>query len=81
MDVAEFLSQLESQFSLAAGTLEMSSIVEETPGWSSLMFLELIAFFDDCYGITVKPRQIHDCTTLADLFSLIQGLNSSMAVA
>ncbi|WP_010587303.1 acyl carrier protein [Schlesneria paludicola] len=81
MDVAEFLRQLEDQFGLTVGTLKLSSIVEETPGWSSLMFLELIAFVDDCYGITVKPRQIHECTTVANLFSLVQSLSSSMAVA
>ena len=81
MDVAEFLRQLDDQFGQPAGTLEMGSVIEEIPGWSSLMFLELIAFVDDYYGVTVKPRQIHDCTTVGDLFSLVQNLGSSMAVA
>lgn len=79
MDVADFLEQLDELFELPAGTLNLDSIIEEAPGWSSLVFLGLIALIDETYGVQVKPRQIHDCVTVSDLFSLVAELDCSLA--
>jgi acyl carrier protein len=79
MDVAEFLQQLDQLFELEPGTLTLASIVEETPGWGSLTFLGLIALTDDMYRVTLKPRQIHQCSTVGDLFSLVDKLHFSAA--
>jgi acyl carrier protein len=71
MDSSEFVGALEALFELPAGSLSLSSVIEETPGWGSLKFLCLIGLIDDRFGVTLKPRQIHQCSTFADLYSLV----------
>ena len=71
MDSSEFLAALETLFELAPGSMTLSSVLEQTPGWGSLKFLCLIGMVDDRYGVILKPRQIHQCPTIADLFSLV----------
>ena len=71
MDLSELLSDLTELFELPTGSLNASSVLEETPGWGSLKFLSLIGLFDDRYGIVLKPRQIHQCSTIGDLYQLV----------
>ena len=71
MDLSEFVAELEELFELPPGSLSLSSVIEETPGWGSLKFLCLIGLIDDQYGVTLKPKQIHQCTTIADLYALV----------
>ncbi len=71
MDSLEFVADLERLFDLSPGSLSLSCVIEETPGWGSLKFLCLIGMIDDQYGITLKPRQIHQCSTIADLYTLV----------
>ena len=72
MELSEFVAELERLFELAPGSLGLSSVIEETPGWGSLKFLCLIGMIDDQYGVTLKPKQIHQCTTFADLYDLVK---------
>ncbi len=71
MDLSEFVAELEQLFELPPGSLSHSSVIEETPGWGSLKFLCLIGMIDDQYGVALKPKQIHQCTTIADLYELV----------
>ena len=71
MELSEFVADLERLFELSPGGLSLSSVIEETPGWGSLKFLCLIGMIDDQYGVTLKPKQIHQCTTFADLYALV----------
>lgn len=73
----DLLRQLEELCELDHGTLEMSSIIDEIPGWSSLTFLGLIALIDDYYSIPIKPRQIIACTTVDDLIALVGQLRAA----
>ena len=70
MGQTELVVELERLCDVAPGTLSQSTVIEEIPGWSSLTFLGLIVVFDDLYGVTLKPRQVHNCSTIADLVSL-----------
>lgn len=81
MEVAAFLQQLEQLFELDPGTLNLSSVVENTPGWSSLTFLGLIALIDESYNVTVTPRQVHKCVTVADLWTTVNQLRPAAAAA
>lgn len=74
MDASEFVAELEALFELPPGSLSLTSVLEETPGWGSLKFLCLIGMIDDQYGVTLKPRQIHQCSTIADLYSLVSNI-------
>lgn len=78
MDVAGFLMHLDELFELEPGTLTMSSVLEETAGWSSLTFLGLIALIDDVYQVTLKPRQIHQCSTVADIYNVVEEYSSAV---
>jgi len=80
MDVAGFLLQLDELFELTPGTLTMSSVLEETPGWSSLTFLGLIALVDDQYQVTLKPRQVHQCATIADIYNVVEEHSTDSAM-
>lgn len=46
--------------------------IEQIPGWGSLTFLGLISLVDTVYGVTLKPRMVLQCSTIADLASLIK---------
>ena len=71
MDLAQFVTDLEGLFELSPGSLSASSVIEEIPGWGSLKFLCLIGMIDDQYGVTLKPKQIHQITTIGDLYALV----------
>lgn len=81
MDVAEFLEHLEALFELDAGTLQLSSVLEEVPGWSSLTFLGLIALIDEHYNVAVTPRQINKCATVGDLYSVVDEIRNAGTTA
>ncbi len=81
MDSLHFLQQLEQLFEFEPGTLDFSNVVEEIPGWSSLTFLGLIAMVDDSYQVTLKPKQVHQCCTVADLYSKVEELRGVSKVA
>ena len=72
MSLPRFLTELEQLFKFNPGTLESSAVIEDTPGWSSLTFMGLIAMVDEAYQVALKPRQIHGCITFADLHALIK---------
>ena len=77
MDAAGFLMHLDELFELDPGTLTMSSVLEETPGWSSLTFLGLIALIDELYQVTLKPRQVHQCATVANIYNMVEDYSNS----
>ncbi len=81
MDVADFLKQLDQLFERVPGTLQLTSVMEEQPGWSSLTFLGLIALIDERYNVTLKPRQVLQCVTVADLLTQVKQLQFTSAAA
>ena len=76
MDVARFLEELDLLFGVPSGTLDLKSVIDDVPGWNSLVFLGLIVLIDESYNITVKARQIHECVTVADLIALTPAARS-----
>lgn len=80
MEVDEFIVELEALFELESGALSIDSIVEDSPNWSSLAFLRLIAMIDDHFQIALTPRQIHGCSTVGDLHSLVEKMNGLATV-
>ena len=81
MDVADFLVQLDQLFELDPGTLNLTSVLDDIPGWSSLTFLGLIALVDEEYNVALKPRQLLKCATVGDLVSVVSELNASVATS
>ena len=79
MDVAEFLEQLDELFELEPGTIQISSVIDQIPRWSSLTFLGLIALIDESYNVALRPRQLYQCSTVDELLSLVAQLQLSPA--
>ena len=80
MDRTEFLRQMTELFDLDEGSLQLSHVIEDTPGWSSLTFLGLIAVIDESYHTTIKPRQLLQCPTFGELYHYLQSCRSSSLV-
>lgn len=68
---SSFLAALHDLFEVDAGTIQMTSILKEIPGWSSLTFIGLIATIDDEFGLSVSPTTILNSDTVADLLQAI----------
>ncbi|HEY0984556.1 MULTISPECIES: acyl carrier protein [unclassified Schlesneria] len=80
MDESVFLQQMDELFDLEPGTLDLSCVIEETPGWSSLTFLGLIALVDEAYQTAIKPRQLMQHATFGELYSYLETRYSSSVV-
>lgn len=80
MDESDFLQQMNELFELEAGSLDSSSVIEETPGWSSLTFLGLIAIVDEAYQTTLKPRQLMQFPTFGALHTFLESQHASSLV-
>jgi acyl carrier protein len=76
MDSSEFVGELEELFELTAGSLQLDSVIEEIAGWSSLKFLGLIGLIDDRYDVSLNPRQVHKCSTIGDLYTLVNDIRA-----
>ena len=77
MDRTDFLRQMSELFDVEAGSLELSSVIEDTPGWSSLTFLGLISVIDETYQTTIKPRQLMQCPTFGELYEFLESRHVS----
>ncbi len=68
---SSFLAALHDLFEVDAGTIQLTSVLKDVPGWSSLTFIGLIATIDDEFGVSVSPITILNCETVADLLLAI----------
>lgn len=68
---SSFLAALHDLFEVDAGTIQLTSVLKEIPGWSSLTFIGLIATIDDEFGVSVSPTTILHSDTVADLLQAI----------
>ena len=68
---SSFLAALHDLFEVDAGTIQLTSVLQDIPGWSSLTFIGLIATIDDEFGVSVSPTTILKCNTVADLLQAI----------
>ena len=70
MSREEFLLELDSVFELSAGTLKGQEKLEELEQWDSTAMMGFIALADTNNGARVSPRQIVNCSKIADLLSI-----------
>ena len=77
MSREEFLLELDSVFELSAGTLKGQEKLEELEQWDSTAMMGFIALANTSNGARVSPRQIINCSTIADLMSIAGVLGSS----
>jgi len=73
----EFLLELDTILDLPAGTLKGHEKLEKLEQWDSTALMGFIALADTNNGARVSPRQIVNCSTIADLLSLAGVAGSS----
>lgn len=71
MQRTEFLLSLDELLELEPGTVQGSETLERLEGWNSLAIISLMALMDERFGVTLQPRRIAACTTVADLVALL----------
>lgn len=80
MEIQEFLSAFESEISdIDPGTIKEDTVFKELDSWNSMQALIFIAMVDSQYSVTLTAENLHDCTTVSDLFSLIRQKKESSA--
>ena len=71
MENNEFLLLLDELLELEPGTVKGSETLDSFDGWNSLAVISLMALVDEQFGISLQPRQIAACSTIADLVGLL----------
>ena len=74
MDMDYFLTLLDELFEVAPGTVTAESVLEDIPGWCSLVQVGLITLIDSEFGLTWSLRTILSHRTAADLFDRIMAM-------
>ena len=73
MNLQEFIENFADQFDeTEASEITATTNYRELEEWSSLIALSIIAMVDDEYDVTLKGDDITGCTTVEDLFNLVQ---------
>ncbi len=73
MNLQEFIENFADQFDETdASEITATTNYRELEEWSSLIALSIIAMVDDEYDVTLKGDDITGCTTVEDLFNLVQ---------
>jgi acyl carrier protein len=67
----EFLLLLDELLELEPGTLKGSETLDSLDGWNSLGVISFMALVDEHFGVSLQPRQIAGCSTIADLAGLL----------
>ena len=70
MNRKEFLAQLDEILELPAGTLTGAEPLSDLENWDSLAMMNVIALASDRCGVTLSPRKIAACASVADLAQL-----------
>ena len=71
MENNEFLLLLDELLELEPGTVKGSETLDSFESWNSLAVISLMALVDEHFGISLQPRQIAACSTIADLVGLL----------
>ena len=67
----EFLLLLDELLELEPGTVKGSETLDSLESWNSLAVISFMALVDEHFEISLQPRQIAACMTVADLTGLL----------
>ena len=66
----EFLLSLDELLELEPGSLQGHETLDSLEGWNSIAVISFMALVDEHFNLTLQPRQIAECKTVADLIGL-----------
>ena len=71
MELKSFIENVKEQFEEEYDNFGADTRFRELDEWSSLLSLSIIAMVDDEYDVVIKADDIKSCTTVEDLFNLV----------
>jgi len=71
MDMKEFCQRIESILEMDPGTIKPETRLDSLDAWDSVAVISFIAMADQDYQVTVPPKSISECQTIADLADAI----------
>lgn len=71
MERNEFLLSLDELLELKPGTVKGSESLDSFEGWDSLAVISFMALVDEHFGVSLQPRKLAECKTVADLMALL----------
>lgn len=75
MELKEFIDNLAEQFDdTDASEIQADTVFQELEEWSSLTAMSIIAMVKTQYGKTITGRDVRRCSTVEDLFNLVNEL-------
>lgn len=75
MELKEFIDNLAEQFDdTDASEIQADTVFQELEEWSSLTAMSIIAMVKTQYGKTITGRDVRRCSTVEDLFNMVNEL-------
>lgn len=75
MELKDFIENLAEQFDdTDASEIQADTVFQELDEWSSLTAMSIIAMVKTQYGKTITGRDVRRCSTVEDLFNLVNEL-------
>ncbi len=75
MELKDFIDNLAEQFDdTDASEIQADTVFQELDEWSSLTAMSIIAMVKTQYGKTITGRDVRRCSTVEDLFNLVNEL-------
>ena len=71
MELKDFVENVKDLFDDEVEGFGPETHFRELDEWSSLLSLSIIAMVDDDYDVIIKTDDIKTCTTVEDLFNLV----------
>lgn len=73
MELQEFIKKFSDQFDeTAIDEINENTVYQNLDEWSSLLALSIIAFVKIDFSKTITGSELRNCTTVKNLFELIQ---------
>ena len=75
MELKDFIDNLAEQFDdTDASEIQADTVFQELDEWSSLTAMSIIAMVKTQYSKTITGRDVRRCSTVEDLFNLVNEL-------
>lgn len=75
MELNDFIDNLAEQFDdTDVSEIQADTVFQELDEWSSLTAMSIIAMVKTQYGKTITGRDVRRCSTVEDLFNLVNEL-------
>ena len=75
MEINDFIKKFAEQFEETdASEIELDTEFKELEEWDSLIAMSVIAMVKTEYNKTITGKEIRSCTTVEDLFNLVERL-------